>query len=329
MNPGPLPEADARNAGRTAGRLLDNLSSVILGHQDPLRMLVVGMFSGGHVLVEDVPGTGKTLLVTALAQSLGIHLRRVQFSSDLLPSDLLGASVFEPDTAQATFHAGPLAEAHLVLVDDINRARPSTQAALLEAMAEGQVSVDGTTYALSSPFMIVATQNPAEQEGTFPLPAAQMDRFAIRIHLGYPPGPTELAILDRYQAGENFAGLPPVLDVAEWGRVMATVRRVHVSWAVRAYVTRLADDLRDHPLIALGPSPRASQMLVRAGQALALISGRMFVLPDDIKELLKPIFAHRMLLAPSAMLHGLRVETILDEMLHNTPIPWADREGWS
>ncbi len=329
MNPSLLSEADARVAGRTAGRLLDNLSSVILGRRVPLRMLVVGMLSGGHVLVEDVPGTGKTLLVGALAQSLGIHLRRVQFSSDVLPSDLLGASVYEQDTAQVTFHTGPLADAHLVLVDDINRARPSTQAALLEAMAEGQVSVEGTTYALSSPFMIIATQNPAEQEGTFPLPAAQMDRFAVRIRLGYPPAQSELAILDRYQAGEALASQPAVMDVAEWGRLMAIVRRVHISWAVRAYITRLADDLRTHPLIGMGPSPRASQMLARSGQALALLAGRTFVLPDDIKELLEPSLAHRIVLAPGAMLHGVRVETVLGEILDGIPIPWADQDELS
>jgi len=326
VNPPVLSESEARSAGRSARELLDNLSSVILGRRDPLRMLVVGVLSGGHVLVEDVPGTGKTLLGTALARSLGVRLQRVQFNSDVLPSDLLGASVVDRDTAQATFHAGPLADAHLVLVDDINRARPSTQAALLEAMAEGQVSVEGTTYALASPFMIIATQNPAEQEGTFPLPAAQRDRFAIRIRLGYPSGQSELAILDRYLAGEGLPSPPEIMDVVEWARLMTVVRRVHISWAARAYVSQLADELRNHPLIALGPSPRASQMLARAGQAMALLTGRTFVLPDDIKELLVPVFAHRVVLAPSAMLHGVQAETVLEEMLDGVPIPWSDRE---
>jgi len=326
VNPPVLSESEARSAGRSARELLDNLSSVILGRRDPLRMLVVGVLSGGHVLVEDVPGTGKTLLGTALARSLGVRLQRVQFNSDVLPSDLLGASVVDGDTAQATFHAGPLADAHLVLVDDINRARPSTQAALLEAMAEGQVSVEGTTYALASPFMIIATQNPAEQEGTFPLPAAQRDRFAIRIRLGYPSGQSELAILDRYLAGEGQPSPPEIMDVVEWARLMTVVRRVHISWAARAYVSQLADELRNHPLIALGPSPRASQMLARAGQAMALLTGRTFVLPDDIKELLVPVFAHRVVLAPSAMLHGVQAETVLEEMLDGVPIPWSDRE---
>ncbi len=221
-----LSAVDAKAHARSAAGILDNLSRTILGRQEQLRTVLVGCLSGGHVLIEDVPGTGKTLLAETWARSLNVPLQRIQFSVDLLPSDLLGTSIFDPSTGTFGFHPGPLAGAHVVLVDDINRARPSTQAALLEAMAEGQVSVEGHTYRLASPFMLLATQNPAQQEGTFPLPAAELDRFAVCVHLGYPPRESELAMLDRLQGAEARAGLNAVMDLVEWHHLQAAVRRV-------------------------------------------------------------------------------------------------------
>lgn len=328
MNSLPLTAADAMAAGHAISRLINALSEVVLGRRRQIQAVLVGCLSGGHVLIDDVPGTGKTLLAETLAVSLNVPLRRVQFSVDLLPSDLLGTSLYQPDTGQVTFHPGPLADAHLVLVDDINRARPSTQAALLEAMAEGQVTVEGQTYPLASPFMLLATQNPAEHEGTFPLPAAQMDRFAVRVHLGYPPKDAELAMLDRALMPSPSRVQTPILDMAEWHELQRTVRRVHVSWAVLAYITLLSDRLRAHPLIGLGPSPRASQFLARTGQALALVHGRAHVLPDDIQALLEPVLAHRLVLAPGAMLHSVQTNEILNELQMNVPVPW-DQQAWA
>jgi MoxR-like ATPase len=326
-SPLPIPSAeDVRAASRLSEAVLDQLGQAILGRPNQLRTVLVGLLAGGHVLVEDVPGTGKTLLAQTFGTCLDIPLRRIQFNTDLLPSDLLGASVFDRLTGESQFHPGPLAGAHLVLADDINRARPTTQAALLEAMDEGQVSVEGHTYALSSPFMILATQNPAEQEGTHPLPPTQLDRFMVRASLGYPPFESELALLDRMQDPEPAPPPLTVMGLDDWRSIQSTVRRIHQSRALRLYIASLSNHLREHPLVSLGPSPRASQHLARAAQAHAALEGRSYVLPDDVKGMAVPVLAHRLTLAPGGLLHEIAVDAILEETLTKVPIPWAAPE---
>jgi len=300
--------------------LLTNLSTVIRGKADALRLGVIALLSGGHLLVEDVPGVAKTLLAKALAQSVGGSFRRVQGTPDLLPSDLTGVSVYQPGTGAWEFRAGPLF-ANVVLVDEVNRATPRTQAALLEAMEEHQVSVDGATRQLPDPFFLVATQNPFEHAGTFPLPDGQLDRFAVVMHLGYADPVSERDVLLGRGGAEALDGLDPVTDTDGLRLVRAAVRAVHCEPAVADYIVELATATRTHPEIALGASTRASVGVLHAAQANAALEGRTFVTPDDVKAVAAPALAHRVSLrgGPDIKAAAALVQGVLDRV----PVPRA------
>src|SRR5579883_1250153 len=300
--------------------LLDSIEKVIVGKREVAKLLLVALLCEGHVLIEDVPGVGKTLLAKTLAASLDCSFRRLQFTPDLLPSDITGSQVFNQQTAQFEFRPGPVF-ANLLLADEINRATPRTQSALLEAMEERQVSVEGTSMGLPRPFLVVATQNPVELEGTFPLPEAQLDRFLLKIAVGYPEEDEEALVLTRFAAGDRLPELEPSTgpdELQEWQR-----RRggVHVAEDVRTYVLRLVRQTRSHPDLALGASPRAALALYRSSQAWALLDGRDYVLPDDVKRLAPPVLAHRLILGPAARLRGQTPEAVVAGLLESVPVP--------
>ncbi len=314
-----------------ARRLCDNVERVLVGKRVAIELAVVALLCEGHVLIEDVPGTGKTTLARALAQSLGGTFRRLQCTPDLLPSDVTGVSVFDQRSGTFTFRPGPVF-ANVLLADEINRAPPRTQAAVLEAMQERQVSVDGVTHPLPRPFTVIATQNPIELEGTFPLPEAQLDRFLLRLHLGYPDAADEQRMLRRGRAeaagGAPLPGapidarvLPAVLDPDEALALQAACRAVHVADAVEAYVVAVARATRDDPDVRLGASPRATLDLCHAAQAWAACQGRGFVLPDDVKHLAVPVLAHRLVLAVEARLRGRDAASVVTAALARVPVP--------
>ncbi|HEY9055304.1 MAG TPA: MoxR family ATPase, partial [Rectinemataceae bacterium] len=276
-------------------RILSNASSVLVGKAKALELMTVAMVAGGHVLVEDLPGLGKTLMAKALARSIGGSFRRIQFTPDLLPSDVTGFSVYNQKTAEFSFHPGPVMT-NVLLADEINRTIPRTQSALLESMAEFQVTVDGATFALPKPFFVIATQNPIEMDGTFPLPEAQLDRFLMKIDLGYPDKEEELAILRRFEKDDPLDSLKAVSSPEEVARLQEERGSVHVSEPVRSYIAELVQATRRHAKLRFGASPRGSLGLFRTAQALALLRGREYVLPDDIKELAEPVLGHRLIL---------------------------------
>ena len=282
-------------ATELAATLLDNLSTVVRGQPEPLRLALVALLSGGHLLVEGVPGVGKTLLAKALARSISGTFRRVQATPDLLPADLTGVSVFSPSTGEWSFRAGPLF-AHVVLVDELNRATPRTQAALLEAMEEHQVTADGESHPLPEPFFLVATQNSAEHAGTFPLVEGQRDRFAVAVQMGHPGRDAERELLRGEGGLDLLAELTPVTDTSELGRAVAAVRRVHCADPVVDYVVDLVAATRTRPDVAIGASPRATLALLHAAQAAAAVEGRAYVIPDDVKSLAAPVLGHRLVL---------------------------------
>jgi MoxR-like ATPase len=302
-------------------RLQKNVAAVLLGHAEGIRAALVTLLAEGHLLVEDVPGIGKTLLAKALARSVDCTFHRIQFTPDLLPSDLIGTSVYHQTSGEFVFKPGPLF-AQVVLADEINRATPRTQSALLEAMSDRQVSVDGQTRPLGSPFFVLATQNPFEFEGTFPLPESQMDRFLMRLRLGYPDRLTEKEVLVRHRDGEPVDNLGPVVSVADVRRLQQHVRQVRVDESLNEYVLDLVAATREHASLYLGASTRAALALYRAAQALALVQGRDYTIPDDVKQLAKPVLAHRLLTRGHR--HGDRAseaETVMDEILDQTPLP--------
>jgi MoxR-like ATPase len=272
------------------------------------------------LLIEDIPGVGKTTLAKALAKCIGGTFKRIQFTPDLLPSDITGVTVFNQKTGEFEFRPGAVF-ANIVLADEINRTTPRTQSALLEAMGEGQVSVDGVTYTLPRPFFVIATQNPIERHGTYPLPEAQLDRFLMRVHLGYPQPDEEALILQQQALEHPLERLEPVLDSAGVLAVQRLVRQVHLSPALRRYIVQLVTATRQHPAVALGASPRGSLGLMRAGQAWALMHGRTFVTPDDIKAVAAAVLSHRLILKAEATARHLTAEQIIVEVLHNTPPP--------
>ena len=309
-----------RRAGRLIDQIRDNIMSVMVGKQEAIDGLLIVLLSQGHALVEDVPGIGKTTLVSALARSLGLSFGRVQFTPDVMPSDLTGYSVYNQHTGTFDFQEGLLMR-QIILADELNRATPKTQSALLEAMQERQVSVDGRTLPLPAPFMVLATQNPVEQAGTYPLPEAQLDRFMLRIRLGYPSAEEETEIYRRHIAGTSERDLEPVVSEEAVAWLQQLARQVHVSEPIHSYVARLAQLSRQSSEISLGASPRAALMLVRAAQSRALLHGRGYVIPDDCRVLVEDCWAHRIVLTPDARLNGQSSETLIANLLQQVPVP--------
>lgn len=306
-------------------RLTDNLEKVIVGKSQAIELTIIGLLCQGHLLIEDVPGVGKTMLARSLAKSLGCSFQRIQFTPDMLPSDVTGVSIYNQAKKTFEFRPGPIF-AQIVLVDEINRATPKTQAALLEAMEERQVTVDGVTRPLPKPFMVLATQNPIEYEGTFPLPEAQLDRFLMRIRLGYPAQTDEVEILDRQQVRHPIEELEAVAQVEELLEAMEGIKRVFVAASLKKYIVELMNRTRENGDVYLGASPRGSLGLSRAAQARAALHGRNYVLPDDIKALVAPVLAHRIIVAPAARLRDLSAERILNEILETLPVPGGEYE---
>jgi len=309
-------------------KLISNLEKVIIGKRQPIELIVIGLLCQGHVLIEDVPGVGKTVLARSLAKSLGCSFNRLQFTPDMLPSDVTGVSIFDQSKRAFEFRTGPIF-AQVVLVDEINRATPKTQAALLEAMEERQVTVDGKTYPLPNPFMVLATQNPIEYEGTFPLPEAQLDRFLLRVRLGYPNPADEIEIIERQQLQHPIETLKLVIKIGELKAAMEEIKKVYVSDAIKTYIVDLTNRTRQHADVYLGASPRGSLALFRTGQVSAALVGRDYVLPDDIKRLAVPVLAHRVIVGPAARLQELSAEKIVQEILANTPVPGGNYEASS
>lgn len=304
---------------RMTQALTDNVSRVIVGKADAVELLLVTLFCQGHVLLEDVPGIGKTTLAKTLARSLGCTFQRVQFTPDLLPSDIIGVSVFNQKTDEFEYRPGPVV-AQIVLADEINRAGPRTQSALLEAMQERQITVDGVTRPLPYPFLVLATQNPIELEGTFPLPEAQIDRFLMRIALGYPEHEEEREILRRFRADDPLVRVEPVLAAEDIRRASAICREVFVHPVMEDYILDLARLSRADPAIALGVSPRGSLALYHASQALAAIRGRKYVIPDDVKYLTLSVWAHRLILSSESRLRGRSIEEVLAGLVERVPV---------
>jgi len=304
-------------------RVIGNIEKVIVGKHQTVELAVVGLLCQGHLLIEDVPGVGKTMLARSLARSLGCTFSRIQFTPDMLPSDVTGVSIFNQVSREFEFRPGPVM-AQVVLADEINRATPKTQAALLEAMEERQVTVDGVTRPLPRPFMVLGTQNPIEYEGTFPLPEAQVDRFLIRLRLGYPLLADEIRVLERQQFHHPFEELQQIVSVEELVQAQEAIKEIFVSPALKRYIVELSQQTREHSEVYLGASPRGSLALYRTSQARAAMSGRDFVLPDDIKILAVPTLAHRVILGPSARLRDLSAQQIVEEILHGLPVPGGD-----
>lgn len=312
----------------TAKRIIANIEQVVIGKRQEIILSLVAYFSEGHILLEDVPGVAKTMLARALAQSVGCEFNRIQCTPDLLPNDVTGASIFNPKTTEFEFRAGPLFS-QILLADEINRTTPRTQSALLEAMAERRVTVDGRTYALDPPFLVIATQNPVDHEGTFPLPEAQLDRFLIRLSLGYPGRNEEAEMLERLRSAHPIDTLSPVVEAADVIACQKAVREMHVDPKVRDYILDLVHATRDHDDVSLGGSPRASIALFRASQSLAAIRGNDFVTPDDVKRLAAPVLGHRVLIKPESRLRKVTAATVVEEILEEAAVPTISRRAVS
>lgn len=300
--------------------LSQNLEKVVIGKRNAIELVMIGLLCQGHVLIEDVPGVGKTVLARSLARSLGCDFNRLQFTPDMLPSDVTGVSIFNQETRKFEFRPGPIF-GQIILADEINRATPKTQAALLEAMDERQVTVDGQTHSLPRPFMVLATQNPIEYEGTFPLPEAQLDRFLLRVRLGYPSALDEVSVLEGQQLRHPIEAIRSVLTAEEILAALETVKSVYVAPALKRYIVELTHRTRNHGDVYLGASPRGSLGLFRAGQARAALAGRDHVLPDDLKALAQPVLAHRIIVNPAARLREVTAERLIQEILLSVPVP--------
>src|SRR5574337_1313681 len=309
-------------------KVVANVERVIVGKHEEVRLALVALLCRGHLLIEDVPGTGKTVLAKAIARSLGCTFRRIQFTPDLLPSDVTGLSIYNQKTQEFEFRPGPIM-AQIVLADEINRATPKTQSALLECMEEHQATIDGTTYPMPDPFLVIATQNPIEYEGTFALPEAQLDRFMLRLRLGYPEPVDEIVILDEQKRRHPIDELLEVATVEELQGLQAAVREVYVDPAVADYIVRLVGATRAHPDVYLGASPRGSLALYKAGQAYAALLGRDYVIPDDVKALAEPALAHRLIVKTAASIRDVDPDAVVRELLESVPIeaPGPTRPG--
>jgi len=300
--------------------IMVNISRVIVGKQQTIELLLTALLADGHVLLEDIPGLGKTLIAKCLARSIGGSFKRVQFTPDLLPADITGFNIYNQQTGQFSFQPGPVMT-HILLADEINRTIPRTQSSLLESMEERQVTVDGQTYCLPRPFFVMATQNPIELEGTFPLPEAQLDRFLLRISLGYPDREEEITILERFQKEDPLLQLAPVASPEQILALQQSRKNIRISHPVREYITDIVRATRSNPSLRLGASPRGSLGLMRAGQALAAVRGRDYVLPDDIKALTVPVLAHRLILTEEEHLRGETPAHFLQQILSQVPVP--------
>ncbi len=309
----------------TAKKIIANVETVIVGKRSQIVLSLVAWFCEGHILLEDVPGVAKTILARALAASVGCSFRRIQCTPDLLPSDVTGASIFNPKTTDFEFRAGPIF-AQIVLTDEINRTTPRTQSALLEAMAEGRVTVDGITHPLERPFLVIGTQNPIDHEGTFPLPEAQLDRFLMRFSLGYPSMEQELKMLEMLEHAHPLDKLQSVISAEDLLSCQQAVREVHVDDKVRRYLMQMVHETRDHEDLSLGASPRASLALFRTGQAMAAILGRDFVLPDDVKRVAPAVLTHRLIVRPESRLRKVTSAAIVEELLGEIPVPTLSAE---
>jgi len=318
---------DFDQAKEGAQSILGNIGKVILGKDSAVEMAVLALLCEGHALIEDVPGVGKTILARSLSKSTGCTFRRIQFTPDLLPSDITGVSIYNQKSQEFEYKEGPVIS-QIVLADEINRATPKTQSALLEAMDERQVTVEGVTHPLPRPFTVMATQNPIEYEGTFPLPEAQLDRFLITISLGYPSLEQELAIVNNQEQTHPIESLGQVLSSDEIVGIQTAVRSVYVDDLIREYIVSVVDKSRSHPEAALGASPRGSLALFRGAQALSLIRGRDFALPDDVKELAAPMLSHRIIVSPAGRMRGVRSRDIVQELVEAVPVPGAQAAGW-
>jgi MoxR-like ATPase len=309
--------ADAR---AIANQVIENVEKVIIGKRDVIEHTVICLLCQGHLLIEDVPGVGKTMLAKSLARSVGCTFKRIQFTPDLLPSDVTGVSVFNEKTREFEYRAGPILS-QIVLTDEINRATPKTQSALLEAMEERQVTVDGVSYATPTPFLVMATQNPIEYEGTFPLPEAQLDRFMMRVHLGHPEPADEIKILEAQQYQHPIEDIGQVITAEELKAAQDEVKKVYVDPLVKEYIVDLVNASRRHPDVYLGASPRGSLALFKTAQARALLQGRDYATPDDVKALAQETLAHRLIIGPAARIKDVDQRAVLDELLRSVPVP--------
>lgn len=311
---------DMNIINRLSDKIIDNVTKVVIGKQDVVKLILVAFYCQGHALLEDVPGVGKTMLVKALAKTVGCSFKRIQFTPDLLPTDVTGVSIYNQKTNDFEFKPGPVI-ANIVLADEINRSSPKTQSALLEAMEEGQVTADGQTYAIPKPFFLLATQNPIEYEGTFPLPEAQLDRFMLRLRLGYPQFQEEVQLLSRLQFQHPIDKLEQVANTQEILKAQEIIKQVHVDQSLSNYIVKIIHSLRNHSQVYLGASPRGSLAIFKGAQALAAIEGRDYVVPDDIKLMARCALPHRVILKPEAQLNGYEPEKLVADILGQVPVP--------